>query len=259
MFDLWGEATRLPLPSLELEPAGVSDREKASWEKELLGVSFSRRLFDPSKINPSVTLCGQIDAELVGQTVVVAGRVTSVRYLFTRDSKPFASAILEDVSGQIEVMVWPRVYMDTRDLWLEDSELVVEGKVRVRDDRVQLHCDSVSRYQPEAVQAEEVMAAEPVEVPLPAEETPADTVLTEKHRLVITMAQTSDKENDIACLRKLISTLKEFSGEDEVTLRVKIGEQVDSLKLPGTNYCPELHQQLAELVGEDGLLLEPLA
>ena len=26
-----------------------------------------------------------------------------------------------------------------------------------------------------------------------------------------------------------------------------------------TNYCPELHQQLVELVGEDGLKLEPIS
>ena len=75
-----------------------------------MGVSFSEKPFSPvfSGADAEATFCGQIDAELDGQTVVIAGRVISARYLLTRDRRSFASAILEDFSGQIEVMVWPR-------------------------------------------------------------------------------------------------------------------------------------------------------
>ncbi|GAG93391.1 unnamed protein product, partial [marine sediment metagenome] len=64
--------------------------------------------------------------------------------------RPFVSAVLEDLDGRIETMVWPKLYSDTRDLWQEGNILLVEGKVRLRDDRVQLNCDHVRRYQPEA-------------------------------------------------------------------------------------------------------------
>ena len=76
MFDLWGEATSVPLPQLDMAPAGASDREKAYWEKELMGVSFSEKPFSPvfSGKNPDTTFCGQIDAELDGQVVVIAGQ-----------------------------------------------------------------------------------------------------------------------------------------------------------------------------------------
>ena len=260
MFDLWGETTPVPMPSLDLEPGGVSDKEKATWEKELLGVSFSKRLFSPvgNRSDVETTFCGQVDAELAEQNIIiiVAGRVSSVRYLFTRDSRAFASAILEDFSGQIEVMVWTRVYTASKDLWQEGNELVVEGKVRLRDDRVQLNCDRVRLYQPEVTRSEEVITPEPDEAPVLAEEPPPVTTLPKSHRLVISITQTSDEENDIANLRKVSETLKEFPGDDDVSLCVNAEERVFNVKLPNTGYCPELHQRLVELVGEGGVRVE---
>ncbi|MFC1932509.1 DNA polymerase III subunit alpha [Chloroflexota bacterium] len=262
MFDLWGEETSLPMPSLDLETAEISIKEKLTWERELMGVYLSEHPFSSfaGKLAPeNTTLCGQIDAELAGQTVVVAGMVASVHYLFTRDRRHFASVVLEDLDGRVEVMVWPKVYDSTRELWQEGNILLVEGKVRLRDDRVQLNCDNVRHYQPEVDQGEEVVTPEADETPVVAEETPLDTTPTKNHRLVISITQTSDEDSDIVRLHKLIDTLKDFPGRDEVALCIKIGDRVDNLKLPSTSYCPELHQRLVELVGEDGLRVETIA
>lgn len=141
----------------------------------------------------------------------------------------------------------------------EGNILSVEGKVRLRDDRVQLSCDSVYRYQPEAARAEETVTALTEKVPTVVEETPLETSPTKNRRLVISITQTSDEESDIARLRKLNDIVKDFSGEDEVILRVENGEKVDILRLFNTGYCPELHQRLVELVGEERLKLETLA
>ena len=260
MFDLWGEATPAPLPSLDLEVADIPTKEKLAWEKELLGVYLSEHPFNSfaSNMTLETTLCGQIDAELAGQTVIVAGMVTSIRQLFTRDRHLFASAILEDLDGSIEVMVWPNVYASTKELWEEGNILLVEGKVRLRDDRVQLNCDYVRHYQPQATQGEEVVTSQPGEAPVVAEETTAYTAPVKGRQLVISITQTNDEASDTAYLHKLIDTFKDFPGQDEVSLRVTNEEKVINLKLSNiaTNYCPELHQQLVELVGEDGLGLE---
>jgi len=262
MFDLWGETMPLPMPSLDLPTADISIKEKLTWERELMGVYLSEHPFSAfaGKLAPeNTTLCGQIDAELVGQTVVVAGMVASVNHLFTRDRRPFASVALEDLDGRVEVMVWSTVYNSTRELWEEGNILLVEGKVRLRNDRVQLNCDSVRRYQPEAAQTEEIVTPEPGEAPVVAEETPPDTALVKSHRLVISITQTSDEDSDIASLQKVNDTLKEFPGQDEVILRIEIEGEINSLKLSKISYCPELHQRLVELVGKDGLRVETLA
>jgi len=158
MFDLWGEETPVPMASLELETAEVSVREKLAWEKELTGVYLSEHPFSAvaGSLSSETTFCGQVDAELANQTVSIVGLVASVRYLYTRERKPFISAILEDLSGQVEVMVWPRVYTDTSDLWQEGDILLVEGKVRMKDDHVQMSCEKVRQYQP-ADQGEEAV------------------------------------------------------------------------------------------------------
>lgn len=256
MFDLWGETVPVPVPNLDLSTVEVTDKEKSAWEKELLGVSLSKPLFGSGRTDPGATLCGEIDSEMEGQAVAVVGEVASVSPLFTRDRKPFVKATLEDISGRVEVMAWPNVYESTKELWQEGKILEVEGKVRLRDDRVQLRCDSVRCYQPEAAQGEEVAAVEPTEAPVVIEEAPVKS-----RRLVVTIAQTGDEVSDVAYLHKLIDTLKGFPGQDEVNLWVISGEKVIKLKLSNmyANYCPELHQRLVELVGEDGIRLEPNA
>lgn len=262
MFDLWGEAMPVPMPSLDLATADIYIKEKLAWERELMGVYLSEHPFSSfaSKIaSENTTLCGQVDAELAGQTIIVAGMVALVHHLFTRDRRPFASAVLEDLDGRIEVMVWPKVYSGTRDLWQEGNILLVEGKVRLRDDRVQLNCDYVRHYQPEAAQDEAAITAQPEAAPIVTEEPAGYTTSTERRQLVISITQTTDEASDIAYLDKLTNTLRDFPGQDEVSLCVTNEDKVINLKLSNiyTNYCPELHQRLVELVGEDGLMIEP--
>ncbi|MFC2060716.1 OB-fold nucleic acid binding domain-containing protein, partial [Chloroflexota bacterium] len=261
MFDLWGEEMPVPMSSLDLANGEVSIKEKLAWEKELMGVYLSEHPFSAfaGKIaSGNTTLCGQIDAELAGQTVVIAGMLTSVHNLFTKDHHPFVSAVLEDLDGRVEVMVWPRVYENTRDMWQEGNILLVEGKVRLRDDRIQLSCDNVRRYPLETAKIEEAAIIESSDVPVVVEETNAGTISIESRRLVINITQTDDEESDIAYLHKLIDILKDFPGRDEVNLCVSNEEKVINLKLSNivTNYCPELHQRLVVMVGEDGLKLE---
>jgi len=59
----------------------------------------------------------------------------------------------------------------------------------------------------------------------------------------------------------LIDTLKRFPGKDEVNLCVVNDDRVFKLRLSNIsiNYCPELHQRLVELAGEDGVKLETRA
>jgi len=256
MFDLWGQAAPVPLAELDMPPAEVTDREKAAWEKELLGVAFSEKPFSPVLKDAEATFCGQIDVELEGQGVVVAGRVTSARYLLTRDGRSFASAVLEDFSGQVEVMVWPKVYAETGELWQEGSELVVQGKVRLRDSQVQLSCDSVRRYQ--AALGETPPA---VSLPAPLEKKSGEAAKAApavKRRLVVNISQTDDENRDIAHLNRIIAVIKGFPGQDEVQLNIISNGDVTNLRLANVhvNWCPELEGQLVELVGEGGFRVE---
>jgi len=262
MFDLWGEKVNVPMPSLAMVAAEVSIKDKLGWEKELLGVYLSEHPFSPfvaKAAAENTTLCGRVDADMEGQTVTVAGMVDSVRSLVTKDGKPSASVVLEDLDGKLEVMVWPRVYAAKQEYLQEGNILLVDGKVRLRGDRAQLVCEHVRYYQ-----MEETGGGKGVSAPLPGIMTSAvGEVKTEvspvkTQRLFIRLKQTSDKAGDIASLHKITNILRDFPGYDEVNLMVDNEKKVFKLRLSGMriDYCPELHRRLVEAIGEDGVRLE---
>ena len=76
--------------------------------------------------------------------------------------------------------------------------------------------------------------------------------------MVVILNQTSDQEGDIARLHSVVTALKEFPGQDEVSLRVTNNGNAINLRLPNVQagYCPELRQRLVALVGEEGLSVE---
>jgi len=247
MFDLWGQSAPIPLPSLELGRLEISLEEKLGWEKELLGVYFSQhplsQVFLDLKKKYPIVLCGQIDAELKGQTVVVAGMLASVRQLTTKDSRPFVSGVLEDIDGTIEVTVWPEVYRQNEGLWKQGNIILMRGLVKLREERVQLVCQEARQYQPG--------------LPPTKEETPLAEVKANRigRQVVLSLSQSDDQSGDITRLKQIVSTLKRYPGQDRVRLMIIGGEGVVSLEWPElhTDYCPELRQQLASLVDREEL------
>ena len=130
--------------------------------------------------------------------------------------------------------------------------LLVEGKVRQKDEQVQLNCNSVRYYQPETAPVEPPAIPE-VEELSPAGE--ASPVIS--RRLIISITQTDDRAGDLTRLKELVDTLRGFPGRDEAWLSVTNEEKVSTLKLSNlaVNYCPELLELLADLVGEDSMRL----
>jgi len=264
-----------PVSPLELAEAEVPVKDKLAWEKELMGVYLSEHPFSAfaDKIAAENTiLCGQVDAEMAGQTVLVAGMVASVAHLITKQQKAFVKATLEDLDGSIEVMVWSDVYSGTTELWEEGNIVLVEGKVGVRDDGIQLSCKKVSRYEPGKQKGEKaVTAAAPAKPingaePRPVsngyvykpEEKPAPK---QRHKVIVTIQDSGDAERDANCLRRVVYTMKEFPGQDEVSLRIPNEGKIVKLKIANlyTDYTTELRQRIIELVGEEGLKVETMA
>ncbi len=246
MFDLWGGSVTTPLPEIELEEVDLPQKEKLSWEKEVLGVYLSEHPFSQAVrhlASNTTALCGQIDTEMVGQIVTVAGVVSSARHGSTRNGRPFVAAVLEDLVGSIEVSCWAERYEQTKELWVEGNMLLVRGRVRARQEEVQLVCEQVDQYGPE-----EVGQVEPV----------PQTPEVRKSKLVITIAQTENEEEDLERLHRLLDIVRRYPGEDEVLLTIATDEGLVNLEMPNvaTSYCPELHQQLTDLLGQQGLMVQ---
>jgi DNA polymerase-3 subunit alpha len=101
-----------------------------AWEKELLGLYVSEHPFKAyaprlqSLVLPIATL-GEHTRE---KSVRIAGVLTSVKKIFTKNNEAMIFAKLEDLSGSVEVVVFPRVLQETTDVWQADRALLVAGR-----------------------------------------------------------------------------------------------------------------------------------
>ncbi|MFA5629336.1 MAG: DNA polymerase III subunit alpha [Dehalococcoidales bacterium] len=255
MFDLWGDTVNVPLATLELEKIEVSRKEILDWEKELLGVYLSEHPFSPfaeKAMVENTMLCGEVTEEMEGQTVVVAGMVSSVRNIVSREGKVSASVVLEDLNGKLEVMAWSRVFASTRDLWLEGNILLVDGKVKVRGDSPQLVCDHVRIYNLEdKTLAKKVVAPDFFEPSKATEETTKAS--GQKRRLTVKLKQSGDEAGDVKQLRDVMDILNDYPGDDSVIIVIDNGTKVFTVKMPHMHIgiSSKLMSRLADKVGEE--------
>ena len=245
MFDLWGDTVPAPLPSLNLDHLDIPLKDKLDWERELLGVYFSEHPLTsiaPKLVNATTTLCGGIDAEMVGEKVIIAGMVTSTRQLYTRDKRPFVIATIEDLDGNVEVTAWSEVYNQTKEVWQEGKILLVEGTVKLRDDRVNVNCYRVRQYQPDSEEGQETKPATQPSLP---------------RKITINIAQSDETEEDVTRLNQVMDILARYPGQDTVLLTIVTTEETINMKLPNTiSYCPELAQEIDSILGDNNLRLK---
>ncbi|HUS83127.1 MAG TPA: DNA polymerase III subunit alpha [Dehalococcoidia bacterium] len=266
MFDLFGDSVDTPLPSLELDTAEGSRAEMLAWEKEMLGVYVSEHPFAgaAATLSQHVTaVCNEVTLELAGREVVLAGMVASTRNLLTRDGKTFCAATIEDLSGNVEVTVWPDLYDQTRDLWNEGNILILLARVRERGDRLQVSAQQVAIYQAGGPASEPFLIPQWIrkerngaesrggQPPRRHKAPPARSAA--QPRLLIAVRETHDEEADRSRLAGLMTALVDFPGSDEVRLIVHMrdGQRVE-LALPTARACDELCLRVAHLLGDCG-------
>ena len=181
---------------------------------------------------------------MVGQTIITAGILTSVRHLFTRDKRTFISAILEDFGGSLEITAWADIYERTKDLWQEGNTLLVKGKVKARNDQPQLTCLNVKEYKPKK--------HESTDYHIPPEDN------TVSGRLRISFHASDDSEADIKRLQQVFDVLSAFPGDYSVFLTVISDKQADKLELPQlfVAHSEELIDKLSALISREHISFE---
>lgn len=147
LFDMFGTADQ-PTPAVVPIPAStaeVSPRDRALWEKEILGFQFGDHPFMEAAawLNGQLSHdTSQLTAELSGEKVKLAGLITGVRRILTKTRSQMAVLTLEDLHGTIEAVVFPRVYERAgAEVFKEDAILVIEGKVDTRGEQPQIVVD----------------------------------------------------------------------------------------------------------------------
>jgi DNA polymerase III subunit alpha len=268
LFALMGdEGASIQGPQLESAPE-ATQQQKLTWEKELLGIYLSEHPFARvAEELRGVLTCGlvEVNCDFHNRELLIGGVVSGLRSLSTRDGRQFLAAEIEDMTGNLEVTVWPETWEQTRDLWQHGNIVIVNARVKARDDRLQLSVQKAALHGDPAFDLNVLLAtnggssgngfrrnsnggARSKDI-----QPPASSASNDASALRIILEETDDEDGDHERLRALVSAIGDYAGEGEVRLsiRQRDGEEVE-MTLPPVRYCPELAQTLGDIIGPWG-------
>jgi DNA polymerase-3 subunit alpha len=208
-------------------------REKLAAEREMLGLYVSdhplagleSQLAKHTGLGIAELLGGEAASD--GETVTIAGLVTSVQHRTARNSgNQYGIVQVEDFGGEITVMFLGKTYQEFAPALIGDSIVVVKGRVSLRDDGMNLH--AVSMFQPDTGSS---LGAGP---------------------LVISVAESRATTEVIGALNDV---LIRHRGDNEVRLRLVRGENARMFEIPyPVAVTADLYGELKSLLGPNCLV-----
>ena len=110
--------------------ANATPDDKQHWEKELLGLYVSSHPFAAYQKILENALTTVHDLPGIGrkQWVVVGGVIESMKKKITRAGKAMMFVTIQDVTGNLELLVFPKTYETTKNVWAEGRTVCVVGR-----------------------------------------------------------------------------------------------------------------------------------
>ncbi len=224
------------LPNIEEFPKS----ELLVAEKELLGFYLSEHPLNDLMERLANVVSNKISEitpeNSVGQQVTIGGIVSSLRILLTKkDAREMAFGKIEDLTGFIEVTVFPKVFERSKTIFAKDKAVVITGKVDFRDDQLAVLADKI--YPADQIDAGEF---EKVNSGYPQ--------ISEQKNLHSDILIPKGTSSTI--LLEISKLLQENHGEEKLTLVFQNGQENGKrMTLPfGINFTPELKSKILSLL-----------
>lgn len=141
---------------ISLVGEGEYDKEELlSYEKEVLGVYVSghplEEYVDLLKKQTTASSLDFIYDEETGGCVVadgskqtIGGMITDSVIKYTKKNETMAFITLEDLTGSVEIITWPRNYEANKEFLVKDSKVLVTGRVQADFEKdAKLICDRI--------------------------------------------------------------------------------------------------------------------
>jgi DNA polymerase-3 subunit alpha len=137
LFGGLGDSTILVQPSVAMLDAPVkhTDKERLTWERELLGLYISAHPLDNYAayfIEQTVPM-SDLTTDIDGKALTVGGLISSVRSIVTKSGSKMAFVKIEDKFAECEIIVFPSIYEVVGGQLMIDAVIRVSGKVSARD------------------------------------------------------------------------------------------------------------------------------
>ena len=126
-----------------------TEDEIQNLERELLGFSLSGKpineLLEKLELQATHKIFELNPDEQRGKIVKVAVVVREVRKILTKKSNAeMAFVKVEDTTGILDLVVFPKIFQETKDHWVDGKPLIICGKVDSREDTTNMLVDSIS-------------------------------------------------------------------------------------------------------------------
>lgn len=144
---LFGQMTDTStIPALRLAPAPeATQKEKLKWEKELLGLYISGHPLDTFKIKLEnhETSIKKLDEMKADEPCVIAGLITNIREVTTKKGERMTFIGLEDLTGETDVVVFPKVFEEFKQFIIPENCIAIKGKVSKRNGETSFIADKI--------------------------------------------------------------------------------------------------------------------
>lgn len=230
-------------PSISLEPGEpISPQQILGWERELLGIYLSNHPLATYKdilaarTTPIVSLSKSHD----GRIIKVGGSINQIREITTRTGSKMAFIKIADLAGETEMIVFPKTYAQTTDIWMQDNVVIAKAKVDYsRNDELKLLVEEVK-----LVSEDEAKNFDK------SKEPPGTEIF--KQRLYIRLEDSGNQPQLLTLKEKLDG----FSGDTEVVLVTGAKDTKQVIKLPQTiSISEESLRELASIFGSTNVVV----
>jgi DNA polymerase-3 subunit alpha len=118
--------------------------EKLLWEKEILGFFVSANPLDNYReVLKGFTTFRSLQQSDLGRAVVMGGIISKLKRILTKKNDPMAFFTLQDSTGSIEVLVFPKTMEKVLPLLENDKIVEVSGKLSDKDEEFKLLADDI--------------------------------------------------------------------------------------------------------------------
>lgn len=125
-------------------PKQHTDKERLTWERELLGLYVSAHPLDKyvKYFEEQTQPLSQVQPNTDGQKVTIGGIVIDVRTILTKSGTKMAFVKMEDKTSEGEVIIFPNLFSEINEKLKIDTVLKIEGKISARDREGNLKSDA---------------------------------------------------------------------------------------------------------------------
>jgi DNA polymerase III subunit alpha len=206
-MDLFGNAIEESAPAYVETTGSATSREMLEWEKELLGIYMSdhpltevwkaaRRTAEASVYSE----IAQFEQRTLGNQVRLLAMVANVRRITTKANRTMAVAVCEDLSGRVDVVLFPDSFERFGAELADGAILDIRGKLERRGEAFQVVC--------EALTADLPVAREP--------EIEPDVV-------VIRLGRGLDHWSEVRSMQRIDEILQHYEGPQPIVFEVSAG------------------------------------